>query len=166
MLINKLTHAFFVFGESKERKCILRCLSYFSQDYKAIGLLFVFMSFSMLTSVLQAWPLAVMVDTLVAPSAPRDWVHRLFAGWLPQTPLAQIGGLAAISLALKLAQECFGVGRKLLQWRINYNGVLGVRCDFFRKLQAMHLGYHRSRPIGDTIFRLSTDTQGCQMVLG
>src|ERR1041385_6405612 len=30
----------------------------------------------------------------------------------------------------------------------------------------MHLSYHRARPMGDAVFRLTTDTLGCQMVLG
>jgi ABC-type multidrug transport system fused ATPase/permease subunit len=29
----------------------------------------------------------------------------------------------------------------------------------------MHLGYHRSQPVGDAIYRLTTDAFGCQMVL-
>ena len=37
-----------------------------------------------------------------------------------------------------------------------------VRCDLYRKLQAMSLAYHRARPQGDTIYRLTSDTFGCQ----
>src|SRR5947209_756479 len=40
-----------------------------------------------------------------------------------------------------------------------------VRCELYRKLQALNLAYHRSQPQGDAIYRLSTDTFGCQNVL-
>lgn len=49
--------------------------------------------------------------------------------------------------------------------RIHYNGLLRVRYDLYRKLQALHLDYHRSQPVGDALFRLTTDTFGCQAVL-
>ena len=93
-------------------------------------------------------------------------MHRLFLAPLPATPSLQIAGLAGIALALRLIQELLNTARKLLRTRIEYNGVLRVRCDLFRKMQALHLGYHRSQPVGDSIFRLTTDTFGCAMVLG
>ena len=48
---------------------------------------------------------------------------------------------------------------------IAYNGLLRVRCDLFQKLQELSLGYHRSQPQGDAIFRLSWDTTGFSSVL-
>jgi ABC-type multidrug transport system fused ATPase/permease subunit len=57
------------------------------------------------------------------------------------------------------------VARRLLTPRIHYNGLLRVRGDLYRKLQGMHLDYHRSRPMSDSLFRLTTDTLGFQAVL-
>ncbi|HEY6198926.1 MAG TPA: ABC transporter ATP-binding protein [Candidatus Binatia bacterium] len=165
-MIQKALHLFFCFGSKADRRHVLRCLSYFRDDTKAIVFLVALMTISVLISILQAWPLAVLVDTLVGSPARNDYIHRLFLAWLPHEPLMQIVGLAAIALGLRLIQELFGVVKKLLGARINYNGVLRLRHDFFRKLQQMHLSYHRARPMGDAVFRLTTDTLGCQMVLG
>jgi ABC-type multidrug transport system fused ATPase/permease subunit len=144
----------------------VRSLSYFRDDRKAIVFLIALMTVSVLISILQAWPLAVMVDTLVGSPARRDTIHRLFLAWMPHNPLFQIVGLAVSAIGLRLVQEAIGVVKKLLGARINYNGVLRLRYDFFRKLQQMHLAYHRARPLGDSVFRLTTDTHGCEMVLG
>ena len=145
---------------------IARAASYFAEDRKTVALLLALTSLSTLVSILQAWPLAILIDALIAPVTERTWAHRLFLTPLPHSPLGQIAGLAAIALALRLIQEILATGRKLLHSRINYNGVLRVRCDLFRKFQTMHLAFHRSQPVGDAIHRLTTDTFGCQMVLG
>jgi ABC-type multidrug transport system fused ATPase/permease subunit len=145
---------------------IARGVAYFAEDRKAITLLIALTSLSTLVGILQAWPLAILIDVLIAPAPEATWAHRLVLAALPQSPLGQIAGLAMIALSLRLVQEILATGRKLLHSRVNYNGVLRVRRDLFRKLQSMHLGYHRSQPIGDAIYRLTTDAFGCQMVLG
>ena len=145
---------------------ILRSVAYFREERGSLYLLVVLTAFSTAIGLLQAWPLAVMIDTLIAKAPSHNWLHHWFLAPLPETPLMQVGGLAAIALALRLIQELLSAARKLLRSRIEYKGVLQVRCDLFRKMQALHLGYHRSQPLGDSIFRLTTDTFGCAMVLG
>jgi ATP-binding cassette, subfamily B, bacterial len=143
---------------------ILRCLAYFRNDKVPIVVLSSVIALSLSAGILQAWPLAVLIDSVVAPDDPQDWLHRLFLAWLPKTPTGQIAGLAAIALVLRILQEVFTAAQKLLQTRLTYTGVLRMRCDLYRKLQIMHLDFHRSRPLGDTIFRLTWDTFGCQTV--
>jgi ATP-binding cassette subfamily B protein len=145
---------------------ICRVLSYFREDQRSISLLIVLTTFSTAIGLLQAWPLAVMIDTLIASVPVHDRIHRWFLAPFPATPALQIAGLAAIALALRMIQELLSAARKLLRSHVEYNGVLRVRCDLFRKMQALHLGYHRSQPLGDAIFRLTTDAFGCAMVLG
>jgi subfamily B ATP-binding cassette protein MsbA len=143
-----------------------RAVSYFAEDRHSICLLVILTVFSTAIGLLQAWPLAVMIDSLIATTPANDWLHRLFLAPLPDPPLLQVAGLAAIALALRLLQELLTTARKLLRTRIEYKGVLRVRCDLFRKMQALHLGYHQAQPVGDSIFRLTSDTFGCAQVLG
>lgn len=145
---------------------VCRAIRYFADDRRSITVLILLSFLATAVGLLQAWPLAVLIDSLIASAPASDWVHRLFLAPLPEDPLLRIAGLAAIALALRLLQELLNVARKLLRMRIEYNGVLRVRCDLFRKLQALHLGYHRSQPVGDGIFRLTTDTFGSVLVLG
>src|SRR5919108_5577269 len=164
--MNKIIKELSNVWQSEFSRTILRSLAYFAEDRSAIVLVFIFTVLSTLIGVLQAWPLAVMIDSLFAPSAEQNSLERLFLALLPPTPIAQIVGLAGIALALRLTQEIVATAQKLLHARINYRGLLRVRCDLFRKMQALHLGYHRSEPIGHAIYRVSADTFGCQMVLG
>jgi subfamily B ATP-binding cassette protein MsbA len=145
---------------------IARAVAYFAEDNRAILLLLALTSFSTLVGILQAWPLALLIDVLVAPDMEKSWAHRWVVGRLPYGATGKIIGLAALALCLRLLQEIFATARKLVQSRVNYNGVLRVRRDLFRKFQSMHLGYHRSQPVGDSIYRLTTDAFGCQAVLG
>jgi subfamily B ATP-binding cassette protein MsbA len=114
---------------------------------------------------LQAWPLAVLVDTAVGPSVGNSWMHRLFLAPFSNDPVKRIVGLGMLALVLRLAQELISMARRLLTSRIHYNGLLRIRCHLYRKLQALHLDYHRSQPMGDALFRLTTDTLGFQAVL-
>ena len=145
---------------------ILRVLQYFRDDRRALLLLVGLTLLSTAAGLLQAWPLAVMIDTLMSSTPAQGWMHRWFLAPWPDEPLLQIGGLALIALALRLFQEFLNAWRKLLRTRIEHDGVLRVRCDLFRKMQALHLGYHQTQPLGDGIFRLTADTVGCAVVLG
>jgi ATP-binding cassette, subfamily B, bacterial len=144
---------------------ISRAMDYFTEDRRSLYVLFILSIFSTLVGLLQAWPLAVLIDSLIDSRPVNDWVHRWFLAPFPNGPLFEIVGLAVVALGLRLFQEVLNAARKLLRSRIEYNGLLRVRYDMFRKMQAMHLGFHRSQPLGDSIFRLTTDTFGCAMIL-
>ena len=115
---------------------------------------------------LQYWPLAVLIDSALGTPIGDSWMHRLFLAPLPADPVKQIFGLAIIALLLALLHEVVSVSRNLLNPRINYGGLLRVRRDLYRKLQSMHVDYHRAQPMGDTLYRLTSDTFGFQSVLG
>jgi ABC-type multidrug transport system fused ATPase/permease subunit len=115
--------------------------------------------------LLQAWPLAVLVDSALGTPSIDSWMHRLFLALLPDDPISRIVGLGIMALVLRFAHELIAMARRLLTPRIHYNGLLQVRGDLYRKLQGMHLDYHRSRPMSDSLFRLTTDTLGFQAVL-
>ena len=74
---------------------IARAASYFAEDRKAIILLLALTSLSTLIGIIQAWPLAVLIDSLVAPAAEKTWAHRLFLAALPHSPLGQTRRRAA-----------------------------------------------------------------------
>ena len=115
--------------KSSDYTDIRRCLGYFSDDKLAILVLLAAISLAMAAGILQAWPLAILIDAVVAPNDHQDWLHHLFLAWLPKTPAGQIAGLAAIALVLRVLQEVFAGAQKLLQTRISYTGVLRIRCD-------------------------------------
>lgn len=143
-----------------------RALSYFRPDLRMVLLLLTIISAFTGLGLLMAWPMAVLVDSVLSSSPKHDFIHRVFLAALPEGRLGQIVGLAVIGLLMKGAQELLNMARTVVNNQINYNGLMRVRCDLYRKLQALNLSYHKSQPQGDAIFRLSTDAYGCQAILG
>lgn len=144
----------------------LRALSYFKADWPLLLVWGTLIAISTGIGLLVAWPMAILIDSVLAPGAANpDWIHRVFLAPLPDSRVGQIVGLAAIGLLLKLAQDLLNTAQTIVTNQINYSGLLRVRCDLYRKLQSLSLSYHRSQPQGDAIYRLSSDTFGCQNIL-
>ncbi len=142
-----------------------RALAYFRPDLPLVALLLALIGLSTVLGLLMAWPMAVLVDSVMVTTPKTDLIHRLFLAPLPSSRLGQIIGLAIAGLLLKFGQDLISMVRTIVNNRINYNGLMRVRCDLYRKLQALHLAYHKSQPQGDAIYRLSSDTFGCQTIL-
>ncbi|HVX84364.1 MAG TPA: ABC transporter ATP-binding protein [Phycisphaerae bacterium] len=143
----------------------LRAMGYFRRDGGLIGLLLGVIGLQTGVGLLAAWPMAVLVDSVLTTAPKTSGVHGWFLAVLPGSRLGQVVGLAAVGLLLKLTGDVLNVVRTIVTARINYNGLMRVRCDLYRKLQALTLSYHRSQPQGDAIYRLSNDTFGCQAIL-
>jgi ATP-binding cassette, subfamily B, bacterial len=151
--------------KSQTLQDVYRAVRYFRQDLRLILFLLSLTACSTALGLLQAWPLAVLVDSALGTPSPDSWMHRIFLAPLPEDPIRRIVGLGIMALLLRFAHELIAMARRLLTPRIHYNGLLRVRGDLYRKLQGMHLDYHRSRPMSDSLFRLTTDTLGFQAVL-
>src|SRR5206468_2694258 len=82
-----------------------------------------------------------------------------------ESTLGRIIALAAATLALRLLQELFTVGKSLANIRVGYSGLMRARCALFDKLQQLSLAYFKAQPQGDAIYRLSTDVYGFQTTL-
>ena len=143
----------------------LRALRYFAPDRGKIALLFVLIAIGTLAGLLQVWPMIVLVDSVMAEQPKQDWMHRLVLSILPSGQLGQVIGLAVLTLCLRMVQESESRFRTLLNFRIGYGGLMRIRCDLYRKLQALNLAYHRAQPQGDAIYRLMSDTCGCHTIL-
>jgi subfamily B ATP-binding cassette protein MsbA len=138
-----------------------RAIRYFRPDAGLIALLVVLVGISFVISLVQPWVVPMLIDMVFDDRPRTDWVHRAFARALPADPMGRILALAALGLLLKILQEAtWFLGRVMLNNRIRYNGLARVRLDLYDKLQRLSLDYHRGRPLGDSIYRLTTDTQG------
>lgn len=135
-----------------------RVLAYFRPDLpKAVGLLGL-IGGSTLLGLAAVWPMAILVDTVLArPAADAPAEPDAARVWL-------IVGLAAATFVLRLVQELLSNARGLLHTRITHNGLLRVRCDLFRKLQMLGQRFHRSQSQGDTLYRLTNDALGFQQI--
>jgi ABC-type multidrug transport system fused ATPase/permease subunit len=147
----------------------LRALRYFRDDLPLIILSLVLIALSTLANVVQPLLVGVLI-TICVGQFDHTWGNRTFL-FLSRSlgftshPLRQVLLLAGLSVALRIAQELLAMGQRLINVQIGYNGLMRIRCDLFQKLQQLSIGYHKSQPQGDAIYRLSYDATGFQTIL-
>src|SRR5205814_9578931 len=139
----------------------LRAISYFRSDRWLIASLLILIAGAILLGLLQAWPMAILVDAVLTPQ-PRahTWIHRLFLAPLPNSRLAQVLGVTLVSMAMKITQDTITMFRAMINNKLRYNGTARARTQLYDKLQSLGMDYHKSQPQGDAIYRLSQDTFG------
>lgn len=137
-----------------------RAISYFAPDWPWIALLVGLIAVSVAVGLLEAWPLAVLIDSVLTQGSHGDWIHDLFLSVLPATKIGQIAGLVLIGMCLQIIGYFVWMARMMINYHLNYWGTTRVRYDLFTKLQQLGLTYHRTRPQGDAIYRLTTDAFG------
>jgi ATP-binding cassette, subfamily B, bacterial len=137
-----------------------RALAYFTPDWPWIALLVVLIGISVGVGLLEAWPLAILIDTVLNQNPKGDWMHGYFLAVLPESRMGQVIGLVLIGLGLQIVGYTVWMARMMINYHLNYWGTTRVRFDLFRKLQQLGLTYHRTRPQGDSIYRLTTDAFG------
>src|SRR3954451_5381038 len=104
----------------------LRALSYFRKDVPLIGIQLLLIAISTGLGLLMAWPMAILIDSVLATPTKHDFVHRLFLSPLPSSRLGQIIGLAVAGLVLKLSMDLLSVVQTIVSNQINYNGLMRV----------------------------------------
>ena len=137
-----------------------RAMAYFASDWRWIASLVMLIGISVAVGLLEAWPFAVLVDSVLTQEPKGDWIHGLFLSVLPESRIGQIIGLVLIGLGLQVIGYTVWMARMMINYHLNYRGTTRVRYDLFSKLQQLGLTYHRSRPQGDAIYRLTTDAFG------
>ncbi len=137
-----------------------RASAYFAADWVWIATLVALIGVSVCVGLLEAWPLAVLIDSVLTGQPKGDWVHGLFLSLLPADKVGQIVGLVLMGMGLYIIGYLVWFGRMMINYRLNYRGTTRVRFDLFRKLQHLGLTYHQTRPQGDAIYRLTSDAFG------
>ena len=139
---------------------VVRSISYFRRDLKLIAILFFLIGASVVLGLLNAWPMAILVDTVLSQTPHSNWIQRLFLAPFGERRLNRIIGMAIVGMIIKILSETVIMLRTMLNYRIKYNGTMRVRTELYDKLQALSLGWHGSRSQGDAIYRLSYDSLG------
>jgi subfamily B ATP-binding cassette protein MsbA len=139
---------------------LARILAYFRRDRALIAALVVLIAVSLAADVLSAWPLAIMVDVVFAPMPRSDRLYRAFLALLPAHKLGQVVGLALMWLILKVSLDVMFLCRMMINNRLKYSGTARVRTQLFDHLLRQNLAFHRTRPQGDLIYRVTTDAWG------
>jgi len=137
----------------------VRAISYFRPDLWLILLLLALTGISIVLGLLQAWPLAIIIDCVLTTQthARHNWINSLLLAPLPSSKLGQIIGITVIGMLMKVAQDGLTWARDILNNRINNWGVMRLRNELYEKIAG--------RSDGDAMYRLVNDAQGPQIIL-
>lgn len=144
---------------------LLRCLAYFRPDLPRIVWSLAATFLATLVGLLQPITVKVLIDSVLGNKPASGWVDGLFVAVLPASKEGQIIGLAAIGLLITITAAVLVMVQTMASVKVGYYGLRHVRSDLFMHLQRLSLAYHRSRPQGDSLYRLSSDTYGFQTIL-
>jgi len=137
-----------------------RAVSYFAPDWALIAVLVLLIGISVSVGLLEAWPIAVLIDSVLTREPRGGWTHQALLSLLPEDKLGQVIGVVVVGAGLQIVGYSAWLGRMMINYHLNYRGTARVRYDLFTRLQDVGLTYHRSRPQGDGLFRLSYDVLG------
>ena len=137
-----------------------RAMAYFVPDWALIAVLIFLIGVSVGIGLLEAWPVTVLIDSVLTQNPKGGWIYDLFLSVLPDDKTGQIIGLVLIGMGLQIVGYLAWMARMMINYHLNYRGTARVRYDLFSKLQQLGMTYHKSRPQGDAIFRLIIDVFG------
>src|SRR6185436_8297725 len=136
-------------------KIFLRALDYYRKDAVRIVFVLALLLMSIGFNILKPWPMALLVDSVLAHKPYPHWVPRV----MTQSPEAtQLVIVVAALLALTLGHAIISGVQLYLSIGIGLRGLRRVRNDVFGWLQRLSLRFHHGTQAGDIIFRAGTDT--------
>jgi ATP-binding cassette subfamily B protein/subfamily B ATP-binding cassette protein MsbA len=115
--------------------------------------------------VLQPWPMKFLVDNVLGEK-PAEGKLAWFMSLLPGTNDKQelVTWCVAASVALFLLGWALGLAAAYANIGFGQRMVYDLATDLFGHLQRLSLRYHRSKPVGDSIRRVTSDC-GCVAVI-
>lgn len=138
----------------------LRIFSYFRRDWLLILALVGLIWLSLGFGTLQPAAVALLTDKVLSGKPMTNVFSRLLVDILPPGRIGQVVCLAVLWLFLQAANDVITLLREMINNQLRYNGTARIRQELFDHYQVLGLDFHRSRPQGDSIYRLNTDTQG------
>jgi ABC-type multidrug transport system fused ATPase/permease subunit len=114
---------------------------------------------SIATSLLQPWPMKVLVDQVLGHEPPSAVLARVLA-WLPGagTTSGLLAWTALAGLVLFAVHSIIDVVLTFGWIRVGQRMVYDLTCAVFARVQRRSLTSHAARPIGDSLARITGDS--------
>ncbi len=136
-----------------------RMIPYILRQWPALLLIIGLNAVTSAVTVLQPWPIKLLIDYALDHVAPPESIHLLLRGLsLSPAPLVLVFVAAIGSLGLFALNSALDAG---LSWSWTAAGqrmVYDLAADLFHRLQRLSLLFHSRRAIGDSLSRLTGDT--------
>jgi len=114
--------------------------------------------------LLKPWPLAIIINEILAPGNAQR-VAPVLKHWLgPMTPAAMILLLCLALVAINFLAGLLNMVTNIIFVRVGLQSLLKLRTELYSCLQALPLKYHDARRSTDSSFRVAYDSQAIQSI--
>jgi ABC-type multidrug transport system fused ATPase/permease subunit len=138
----------------------LRVLGYFRPDVWRIGVLVGLIWVALAAGALEVTVVAVLTDAVLSDRPPTSPAGAWLLGLVGPDRGLRIVWLGVSWLLFRITVDTCQLLREMVNYRLKYDGTARVRRRLFDHLQTLTPAYHKARPQGDAIYRLSTDALG------
>jgi ABC-type multidrug transport system fused ATPase/permease subunit len=129
------------------------------REYKWIMVVTVFLELSQAgLGLLDPWPLKVLIDNGLSGKPLPSWLGRIALLWLANPRVAIILGAVVAGLVLRLMAGVLDIAIEYVKTRINTGMNLRFAADLFNHLLRLSFKYHDQTTVGDSIYRVNSDT--------
>jgi ABC-type multidrug transport system fused ATPase/permease subunit len=136
----------------------LRLLRYVWPYKYAMALVFALSMAQTAMGLLDPWPMKVVIDSGFGDRPLPAWLVRAVPALAPGHRRAIVVFAVLGGLVLWLLGYVLSLISGYVKNRVNSGLVLDFKCDLFRHLQHLSLSYHDQTTVGDSIYRLNSDT--------
>src|SRR5258706_7621017 len=131
----------------------------------AIALGLVLLLLGAAASLLQPWPMKLVIDSVIgghpAPSLLSKLAHALSQN---DPRLALLVLLCGAQLLLQVLIGALSIGNTYLLVAVGLRMVFRLRCALFEKIQRLSLRFHDNTSVGDSIYRVAWDSYSIQAI--
>jgi ABC-type multidrug transport system fused ATPase/permease subunit len=134
----------------------------------SLGLIFLLVASAM--TLLQPWPIKVVLDSVVGKIAPPEVVQWLVSPLEGAGLFAAHPGLSLLTIlcvAILLIELLMGVCHVFSTYVLNsvaLRMVFRLRCALFDHIQRQSLAFHDSKAVGDSLYRITWDSYCIQAI--
>jgi len=139
-------------------------------EIRGLTLGLIFLLGAAVMTLLQPWPIKVVLDSVVSKIAPPSFVHWLVAPLEGTSLFAGHPGLLLLTIlcvAILLIELLLGVCHVLSTYVLNsiaLRMVFRLRCALFDHIQRQSLSFHDSKAVGDSLYRITWDSYCIQAI--
>jgi ATP-binding cassette subfamily B protein/subfamily B ATP-binding cassette protein MsbA len=129
------------------------------RQWPALALILVLSTLTSTVTVLQPWPLKILIDYAFGETAVPMLIRSFFEQTsLSLTPLLLVIAAAIAMLGLFAINSLLDLGITWTWTKAGQRVVYDLAADLFKRFQRLSLLYHSRRNVGDALSRLTEDT--------
>jgi ATP-binding cassette subfamily B protein len=113
-------------------------------------------------SLLEPWPLKIVLDSVVGSRPMHGWLNALIASHIGQNKLAILNFAAAAVLAIAIVGALCAYAEKYVTTSVAQWVMHDLRRTLYHHLQRLSLAYHDNKQTGDLLSRVTSDIDAIQ----